>query len=101
MNSHTSLKGLSSAVQKLSLTETDNRTALNGEQKTLQDIRLAQNSLEKELAEQEGSQDWTQAKKELIQKDEELKRILDMPRSEMKKMISLRQEKDKLERKIR
>ena len=40
-------------------------------------------------------------REELIEKDEELKRILEMPRKEMKKILSLRQEKEKLERKIR
>lgn len=40
-------------------------------------------------------------REELVQKDEELKRILEMPRKEMKKILSLRQEKEKLERKIR
>lgn len=80
------------------MTETDSRTVLNGGEKILQDKKL---DTENELAEQEDSRDWWQAKEELIQKDEELKRILDMPRSEMMKMISLRQEKEKLERKIR
>lgn len=40
-------------------------------------------------------------REELVEKDEELKRILEMPRKEMKKILSLRQEKEKLERKIR
>ena len=40
-------------------------------------------------------------REELIEKDEELKRILEMPRKEMKNILSLRQEKEKLERKIR
>lgn len=98
LNSHISSNGLSSAVQEMSVTETDSRTALNGGEKILRDKKL---DTENELAEQEDSRDWWQAKEELIQKDEELKRILDMPRSEMMKMISLRQEKEKLERKIR
>lgn len=99
--SRTSLKNLSNAVQELSVSDTDNRTALSREEKILQDKQLAQSCLEKELVDQKDAQDWWQEKKELIQKDEELKRILDMPRSEMMKMISLRQEKEKLERKIR
>lgn len=46
-------------------------------------------------------QDWRKQREELVQRDEELQRILEMPRKEMKKMLSLRQEKEKLERKIR
>ena len=99
--SHTSLKNLSSAVQELSVSDIDNGTALNREEKILQDKQLTQSCLEKELVDQRDAQDWWQEKRELIQKDEELKRILGMPRAEMMKMISLRQEKEKLERKIR
>lgn len=100
--SHTSLKNLSNAVTDLSVdSDTDNGTALSREEKILQDKQLAQSCLEKELVDQRDAQDWWQEKRELIQKDEELKRILDMPRAEMMKMISLRQEKEKLERKIR
>ena len=101
VNSHTSLEDLSGAVEKLSVIEADNRTALTKKEKTLQGKISAQKSLDKELVEQEGAQDWWQEKMELIQKDEELQRILDMPRAEMMKMISLKQEKEKLERKIR
>ena len=46
-------------------------------------------------------QDWRREREELIQRDSELRRILEMPRQEMKKMIDLRQEKERLERKIR
>ena len=99
--SGTSLKNLSNAVWELSVSDTDNGAALSREEKILQDKQLAQSCLEKELVEQKNAQDWWQEKSELIQKDEELKRILDMPRAEMMKMISLRQEKEKLERKIR
>ena len=99
--SGTSLKNLSNAVWELSVSDTDNGTALSREEKILQDKQLAQSCLEKELVEQKDAQDWWQEKSELIQKDEELKRILNMPRAEMMKMISLRQEKEKLERKIR
>lgn len=100
--SHTSLKNLSNAVTDLSVdSDTDNGTALSREEKILQDKQLAQSCLEKELVDQRDAQYWWQEKRELIQKDEELKRILDMPRAEMMKMISLRQEKEKLERKIR
>lgn len=102
VKSHTSLEDLSGAVQKLSVIEADNRTALNKEEKPKhQDKISAQKSLERELVEKEDAQDWWQEKMELIQKDEELKRILEMPRSEILKMISLKQEKEKLERKIR
>ncbi|KAJ7385299.1 hypothetical protein OS493_016373 [Desmophyllum pertusum] len=79
------------AVQELNATKTEYGTALDREDKFLQDKRVVQHSVEKEPTEQ----------KDLLEKDEELKRILDMPRSEMMKMISLRQEKEKLERKIR
>ena len=99
--SGTSSKNLSNAVWDLNVSDTDNGAALSREEKILQDKQLAQSCLEKELVEQKDAQDWWQEKSELIQKDEELKRILDMPRAEMMKMISLRQEKEKLERKIR
>lgn len=99
--SHTSLKNLSNVVGESSVSDTVNGTALSREQKILQDKQLAQSCLEKELVDQKDAEDWWQEKRELIEKDEELKRILDMPRAEMMKMISLRQEKEKLERKIR
>lgn len=86
------------AVQQLNATKTEYGTALDREDKFLQDKRVVQHSVEKESAEQK---DWMQERNELLEKDEELKRILDMPRSEMMKIISLRQEKEKLERKIR
>jgi len=88
-------------VGESSVSDTVNGTALSREQKILQDKQLAQSCLEKELVDQKDAEDWWQEKRELIEKDEELKRILDMPRAEMMKMISLRQEKEKLERKIR
>jgi len=88
-------------VGESSVSDTVNGTALSREQKILQDKQLAQSCLEKELVDQKDAEDWWQEKGELIEKDEELKRILDMPRAEMMKMISLRQEKEKLERKIR
>ena len=99
--SHTSLKNMSDAVRELSDSDTDSRTALSREEKIYQDKQIAQRCLEKELVDQKDVQDWWQEKKELTQKDEELKRILDMSRSEMMNMISLRHEKEKLERKIR
>ena len=99
--SHTSLKNLSNAVRESNVSDTDNGTALSREEKILQDKQLAQSWLEKELVDQKDAQDRWQEKRQLILKDEELKRILDMPRAEMMKMISLRQEKEKLERKIR
>lgn len=46
-------------------------------------------------------QDWRREREELIQRDGELRRMLEMPRQELKKMINLRQEKERLERKIR
>jgi len=88
-------------VEESSVSDTVNGTALSREQKILQDKQLTQSCLEKELVDQKDAEDWWQEKGELIEKDEELKRILDMPRAEMMKMISLRQEKEKLERKIR
>jgi len=88
-------------VRESSDSDTDNGTALSRGAKILLDKQLAQRWLEKELVDQKEAQDWSQEKRQLIQKDEELKRILDMPRAEMMKMISLRQEKEKLERKIR
>ena len=90
-------------MQELSVYDSENRTALSGEEKNLHDKQLVQSCIEKELhvVDQKDTQDWWKEKKELIQKDEELKRILDMPGSEMRKMISLRQEKEKLERRIR
>ena len=99
--SHPSLKNLPNSVEELGLSDTDNGTAVSREEKILRDKQLAHSCLEKELLDQKDAQDWWQEKRELIQKDEELKRILDMPRAEMMKMISLRQEKEKLERKIR
>ena len=99
--SNTSLKNLSTSMQELSVYDSENRTALSGEEKNLHDKQLVQSCIEKELVDQKDTQDWWKEKKELIQKDEELKRILDMPGSEMRKMISLRQEKEKLERRIR
>lgn len=88
-------------MQELSVYDSENRTALSGEEKNLHDKQLVQSCIEKELVDQKDTQDWWKEKEELIQKDEELKRILDMPGSEMRKMISLRQEKEKLERRIR
>ena len=86
--SDTSLNSLSSA-----------ETALNAEDKLLQEsvVIVSHQTLELNSA----RQDWRQEREELIQKDNELKRILDMPRQEMKKMISLRKEKERLERQIR
>lgn len=45
--------------------------------------------------------DWRREREELIQRDGELRRMLEMPRQELKKMINLSQEKERLERKIR
>ena len=67
------------------------------EEKSLQDRGVLQHPVESNTLEE----DWWQERAELIQKDDELKRILEMPRQELRKMISLRQEKEKLERKIR
>ena len=72
-------------------------TLLNREDKPFQDSAILPQSVEINSVEQ----DWRQEREELIQKDEELKRILEMPKEEMKKMISLKQQKEKLERKIR
>lgn len=89
-DSHAAVKALQSALHELSATESE--CTSNGEQ---------QNSVEKERLKQEDPQGWRQQREELIQKEKELKRTLEMPRSEVMKMLSLEQEKEKLERKIR
>lgn len=72
-------------------------SSLSTADKSIQDNAVSEQSAELNLAQQ----DWRQEREELIERDEELKRLLEMPRHDMKKMINLRQEKEKLERKIR
>lgn len=55
----------------------------------------------KEQFNQEDPQTCRQEREELIQKENNLKRTLELPRAEMIKTLSLNQEKEKLERKIR
>ena len=81
------------SVNGLSSTESSLSTA----DKSIQDGAVSEQSAEHTSAQQ----DWRQEREELIERDEELKRLLEMPRQDMRKMINLRQEKEKLERKIR
>ena len=81
------------SVNSLSSTESSLSTA----DKSIQDGAASEQSAELNSTQQ----DWRQEREELIARDEELKRLLVMPRQDMRKMINLRQEKEKLERKIR
>lgn len=81
------------SLNGLSTTE----SSVNIEDMSLLDRTVSHQYVETNLT----KKDWRQEREELVQRDEELKRLLEMPRQDMKKMISLRQEKEKLERKIR
>lgn len=72
-------------------------TAQSKEEKSLLGSVMPQQTEEANSA----GQDWRREREELNQRDGELRRKLEMPRQELKTMINLRKEKERLERKIR
>lgn len=102
VQSHSVVKTLQSAMQEIEVTgETDEATALRRDEKSRMRNGGHQNLFEKELFSLEDLKTCRQEREELIQKEDELKKILEMSRPEKLKMLNLNQEKEKLERKIR